>query len=75
MSSLETALHLKHAAETALAEGNHMQAMDLFGEAAELLYDEGYKELSDECAFKLRDVIALMAAEDDVELPINLLTK
>ena len=75
MTSLETSMSLKAAAEAALAEGDLMTAMDLFGDAAERAYEEGKKELADECAFKVRSVIAMMAKLDGIDLPKNLVDK
>ena len=75
MTTPETSMSLKAAAEAALADGDLMTAMDLFGDAAERAYDEGEKELADECAFKVRSVIAMMADLDGIDLPKNLRDK
>jgi len=68
MIALETPLYLKHAAETALAQGDHMLAMDLFAEAAEGALAEGQKHMADACAFQVAEVIATMVALDGVKI-------
>ena len=60
---------LRQAAERALEAGDHMTAMDLFGEAAEQAWDQGMTALASVCALRVNDVVAQIAEIERIQLP------
>jgi hypothetical protein len=69
MPSEITPQDLKLAAEAARDAGDHMTAMDLFGEAAELAWEQGLTELADLCAQMVNQVVAQIAEIENMQLP------
>ncbi len=60
---------LRQAAERAFETGDHMTAMDLFGEAAEQAWDQGMTALASVCALRVNDVVAQIAGIERIQLP------
>lgn len=69
MPSGRTPELLKKSAEEALAAGDHMTAMDLYGDAAELAWEKGLTAFADECALRVNEVIAQIAEIEQIQLP------
>lgn len=60
---------LRQAAERTFEAGDHMTAMDLFGEAAEQAWDQGMTALASVCAHRVNDVVAQIAKIERIQLP------
>jgi len=69
MTSQVSPEDLKRAADTALEAGDHMTAMNLFGEAAERAWEAGSIEFARQCAHRVNDVIAQIAEIEQENLP------
>ena len=68
MSHEKSVEDLVTAAQAALDLGDLMTAMDLFGEAAELAWDQGLTELADSYAQRVNQVVAEIAKIENMQI-------